>query len=92
MVTIERKIEGGKLVRVTPVFEGDVLKSVRITGDFFIYPEDSLLKIESSLAGTRMAELEQKLEKICSSKSFECVGFTAGDLYEMLAEAYKAVK
>ncbi|MCX8206049.1 MAG: hypothetical protein N3H30_02355 [Candidatus Micrarchaeota archaeon] len=92
MVTVERKVEGGKLVRVTAVFRGDVLESVRITGDFFIHPEDYVVKMESELAGVNIGALEKRISDVCASKAVQCIGFSGRDIYEMLIEAYKGGK
>jgi lipoate---protein ligase len=32
------------------------INSIRITGDFFVYPEESLDKLEASLIGTKLEE------------------------------------
>jgi lipoate---protein ligase len=51
------------------------INSVRITGDFFLYPEESLEDLEAQLKGTRLDkdELKIKIDK-CLSDS-EAFGF-----------------
>jgi hypothetical protein len=51
------------------------INSVRITGDFFLYPEESLEGLEAQLKGTRLDkdELKIKIDK-CLSDS-EAFGF-----------------
>lgn len=52
-----------------------IINSVRITGDFFLYPEESLDDVEAQLKGTRLDkdELTKKIDK-CLSDS-EAFGF-----------------
>jgi len=45
----EYKVKGGKLIKVALEVEGDVIKSAKICGDFFLYPEDAIEEIERSL-------------------------------------------
>jgi hypothetical protein len=42
------------LLRIDADLESGVLSNVRITGDFFMVPEDSLPKLESHLNGVRL--------------------------------------
>ena len=44
------KAEGG-VIRVK-IEAGDIIKKIKITGDFFIFPEDSIEEIEKALVGT----------------------------------------
>ncbi len=41
------------------------INSIRITGDFFVYPEESLDKLEASLIGTKLEEyaVRQKVQQ-----------------------------
>jgi hypothetical protein len=44
------KAEGG-VVRIS-LEAGDIIKKIKITGDFFIFPEDSIEELEKALVGT----------------------------------------
>lgn len=50
------KIPDGKLVKVHLDFDKDIIVSVKIFGDFFMYPEEGIEKLESSLAGKKLVE------------------------------------
>jgi len=50
-VRCEEKIPGGKLVAVEVWASGGVVSRVKITGDFFLHPEESIALAEASLAG-----------------------------------------
>jgi len=54
-----RKVPGGKLIRIKVVFS-DIIESVQITGDFFLHPEDSLLKIEEAI--TKIYQLKKPIK------------------------------
>jgi lipoate-protein ligase A len=51
----EFKVPRGKLVVADLEVDGDRLRDVRITGDFFIYPEEALGAITESLEGAPAA-------------------------------------
>ncbi|PSL06004.1 lipoate-protein ligase A [Haloactinopolyspora alba] len=47
----EYKVPGGKLVAVDLETDGDVLRTVRLSGDFFLEPDDALERIDAALTG-----------------------------------------
>ncbi len=55
------KAPGGKLVRVRMEENDGEIESVRISGDFFLVPEDQLSKLEKMLIGAPLKESELKL-------------------------------
>jgi hypothetical protein len=58
--------------------------SIRITGDFFVYPEESLDKLEASLVGTILEryDVRQKIEQwLQGSQAF---GFDSDSLTEAI--------
>jgi lipoate-protein ligase A len=60
------------------------ISSIRITGDFFVYPEESLDKLEASLVGTILERhnVRQKIEQwLQGSQAF---GFDSGSLTEAI--------
>jgi lipoate-protein ligase A len=63
----ERKVPGGKLVRVTGRVEGDRLVDVVVSGDFFLEPDDALERIRGALEGvavdTGFEALAARVEK-----------------------------
>jgi hypothetical protein len=46
---VTHKVPGGKLLKVSAEIDNDVLVSVQITGDFFVYPEEELYHLEQLL-------------------------------------------
>jgi lipoate---protein ligase len=88
--TIVRKIPGGKMVRVDVRFS-DSLEHVRITGDFFLFPEDVIDQLEAALVGTRLPldfpALVSKIETILQANQAELYGVSPQDIVSMLEEA-----
>ena len=75
-----------KLIKIS--LEYDELKntihSIKITGDFFLYPEESLDKLEKNLIGTRLERntIIQKIEN-CMNDS-EAFGFDSKSMTEAI--------
>jgi len=74
-----------KLIQVQLSFDdkNNEIHSVRITGDFFLYPEDSLEQLETSLVGVKLDRniLKKKIEELLADS--QTFGFDS----ESLAEA-----
>lgn len=72
---VEEKVPGGKLLRM------ELLKGkVRLTGDFFLHPEDALEEIETILSDSSNA-----LERLKSlERGVKFIGFSPEDLVRML--------
>jgi lipoate-protein ligase A len=61
LLSADYKAPGGKLLRIRLREQHGVIQSVKITGDFFLVPEDSLPKLEKMLEDTPLKEAELKL-------------------------------
>jgi lipoate---protein ligase len=59
--TADYKAPGGKLVRIHLKEEQNQIRSVKITGDFFLVPEESLGKLEKMLEDVPLREAELRL-------------------------------
>ncbi|MDV3104782.1 lipoate protein ligase C-terminal domain-containing protein [Thermococcus waiotapuensis] len=58
----EHKARKG-LIRIEFDEENGVAKHVRITGDFFVHPEEAVHELEEKLEGHRLDELERLIEE-----------------------------
>ncbi len=71
---MEVKVPGGKLARLRIDRDG----IVRLSGDFFIYPEDGIIVIENVLSGLRGDEpleaVESALEGVIRENRIQLVG------------------
>lgn len=83
----ESLVKGGKLIRVKAEFQGDTIKKIRITGDFFLHPEDKIDDVENGLKNVCVREVRKKLEEIL--KDVEYIGFTPETLAQAVEEAWK---
>jgi lipoate-protein ligase A len=85
-----QKVFGGKLIRIDVTFTSTI-ESVKITGDFFLHPEDTLVEIEKKLTGVPLpiqkARLIQQIESILKERQAELIGASAADLVVVLDEA-----
>jgi lipoate---protein ligase len=61
VLSSDYKAPGGKLVRVRLTQANGRILSAKISGDFFLIPEDSLSKLEKMLEDVRLDESELKL-------------------------------
>lgn len=78
-----------KLIKVFLKYEDDkegnrIINSVKIMGDFFLYPEESLENLEMQLKGTRLDKdnLKKKIDK-CLNNS-EAFGFDSKSLSDAI--------
>jgi lipoate---protein ligase len=88
----EQKVPGGKLVSARLVC-GDKIEDIKILGDFFIYPEEALFKVENSLKGRNSdiseKEIEEIIEKIVLDEHAEMVGITPQSVAHVIRMAIK---
>ena len=69
------------LIRVTTEVEGGLIKDISITGDFFMYPEESLWEIENSLKGIKADydQIHKILENVFNKLNVKLVGASVED-------------
>jgi lipoate-protein ligase A len=87
---VDYKAPNGKLIRIDATLQDGVIESILIHGDFFIYPEESIVEIEKCLIGARaddVLEVRKKLDSLILEKKIELVGLTTADLAEALRKA-----
>lgn len=77
---VSEKVAGGKLVRLELEHDGTKIKHAKITGDFFLHPEEILPAMEKALIGmpcsSSEADFAAKISAITSSANAEMVGFS----------------
>ena len=87
-----KKISGGKLIRVDVVYT-DQVEQVKITGDFFLHPEELITVLEESLAGTEIPLSEdllvERVQSIIKNNDATVIGFSPEDLISVLVDAVK---
>ena len=80
------KIPNGKLLKIILDYDGknNLINSVRITGDFFAYPEESIEVIENELKNTLLerAILLKKIQLSIKEHKIQFIGLHAEGLTE----------
>jgi len=87
------KIPKGKLVKISLEYDesNNTISNVKITGDFFAYPEESIEILENSLKNTELKKekLLKKIDSIINSNNIEFIGLDAEGLSEGIMRCLK---
>jgi hypothetical protein len=88
-LSADYKSPGGKLLRVRLRQTGDRIDSVKISGDFFLIPEDSLPKLEKMLEDVPLREKELKLlvDRFFRGTSAQGLGVSPDDFVKAILAA-----
>jgi lipoate-protein ligase A len=84
-----RKIPGGKLLSIEISLESNKIKAIRITGDFFMHPENTIIELEKKLAGKKLEyePLLTHIKAIFEKHTTTLVGIGAADIASLIIEA-----
>lgn len=83
------KIPGGKMVRIGLDYEENIIKDIKITGDFFIYPEEGINLLEQGLKNTELADVLSKAKEIVEKNNLLLLGLTAEGINEAVKLAIR---
>ncbi len=87
-----QKVREGKLVKVEVECNG-FIKKIKITGDFFLHPEDVLEMMEKSILGLgKDASLEaiaSRINEIVEANDAQMIGVSPESLALVIREALK---
>ncbi|MCX8182089.1 MAG: hypothetical protein N3D12_03110 [Candidatus Methanomethyliaceae archaeon] len=86
-----KKVKGGKLIKVRFVEEGGIIKEVKISGDFFVHPEEAIDEIEGCLKGVNLSRVREALRDFAMRKAVRTVGFALEDIAEIIEERSDSV-
>jgi lipoate-protein ligase A len=81
------KIPGGKLVTADVEVDGSRLVCAKITGDFFMHPEEAIIVLERALKGIRIAELDDVVNRFFERNQVSLFGITQGDFVKVIRMA-----
>jgi lipoate-protein ligase A len=91
MRTVRNIYKSEKLIKILLKYDEytKVINSIRITGDFFLYPEESLDALEANLIGTKLEKdaVKQKIEN-CLNFS-EAFGFDSKSMTDAILGCLK---
>jgi hypothetical protein len=78
----------GGLIRIA-LDADELIKDIRITGDFFIHPEEAIEDLEKTLMGVRTeeGELLRVIKNFYAEKGIEAPGIEPEDLVEAIRKA-----
>lgn len=79
-----KKVRGGKLLKVKVVEEDGIIKEARISGDFFVHPEEAVEEIEGSLKNVNMKRVREVLKDFERKRTLRTVGFSLEDIAEII--------
>jgi len=82
------KSKGG-LIRSFVATENGRIKEISISGDFFLFPEESFFKIAEELKGIKAQreEVEHKIEEIYIRENIQSPGTSPSDFTESIMKA-----
>ena len=91
MLEANYKVPGGKLIKVKLDVLSDKIEHVRILGDFFLHPEETILAIEESLTGSKKDEksIEDTIEQALKESDATLIGATASDFSKVIMMAWE---
>ena len=92
MLEANYKVPGGKLIKVKLSVSSDVIEQVRILGDFFMHPEESILTVEEALQGGKKDadEIEKTIEQTLHESETTLIGATAADFSKVIIMAWES--
>jgi hypothetical protein len=91
MGRVTRKEEGGKLYAVDVLCEGKFITSVKVSGEFFAYPEGLIDSMEKALKGVALetVPVAQAIAGALFYSHGTLVGIRASELVSAIVEAGK---
>ena len=80
----EFKVPGGKLIAAETEVSNGHLKKVKITGDFFMHPEEAIEELEKALINTQLDKIEEVITNFFINRSVEIIGVSPEDFIHVL--------
>jgi len=86
IITATTTTKLGKIVKIKLAYkqESQLIHSIRITGDFFVHPEETIEQLEQGLCGVKLEkeDLKNKIQAIL--KNAEFFGFEIDSLVDII--------
>jgi hypothetical protein len=90
---ITHKIPEGKLLRMELEFDTTQLRTIKICGDFFIHPEETVIEWEKALQKTpveaKPERIQQKLDSIVEKNNSKLLGINTEIIAKLISEAIR---
>ena len=84
MKRAEYKVPGGKLLVAETEVKGGVLTKVKVTGDFFMHPEEAINDLEDALSGKDASQIDEIVEEFFGGKDITLFGVSEKDFAHVL--------
>jgi lipoate-protein ligase A len=83
------KVEGGKLIKVQLREKEGKIQEIKITGDFFLHPEELIEKLEKALIGKPLKErdLTESIRSLIQEEEATLLGATPEDFAKCILMA-----
>ena len=80
------KVPGGKMLKIQLSVSDEKISQVTIMGDFFLHPEETVLKIEEKLMGLKPERevLTEEIQKVLDEDNALLIGAEAKDIAEAI--------
>lgn len=81
--------KAAKLIKISMDVENGVIISIKITGDFFMYPEDAIRGLENALIGASLdvEDLKSRISKFILENNVEIPMISVMDLVNAILSA-----
>ena len=78
------KIKGGKFIKINYEINNNLIAKIKYTGDFFLYPEESLIDLERLLTGKKFEYdvLKPIINNFFNDKML--IGVSASDFLQLI--------
>ena len=80
----EYKIPGGKLLACTIETDGDRIRELKISGDFFMHPEESITELERTILGSKTIDYPQRIHGYFENHKIILYGVTPEDFVKVI--------
>lgn len=85
IIEIADKPSGYKLVKSKLILgQEDLIKDIKITGDFFCIPNESIKKLESFLKKTNVKKIETNINKFIEKNEIQIAGLNVNSLSQKI--------
>jgi len=83
------KVEGGKLIKIQLRERADKIQEIKITGDFFLHPEELIEELEERLVGKPLKEqdLVESIRSLMQERGATLLGASPEDFAKCILMA-----
>ncbi|MCW4014339.1 MAG: lipoate--protein ligase family protein [Candidatus Bathyarchaeota archaeon] len=80
----EYKIPGGKLLACTVETENNVITELKISGDFFMHPEETIGNLEKAILGSKLTDYPDKIRGFFKNTNVMLLGVAQEDFINVI--------